>query len=115
MDLIRISALRVEAEVGIHAWERGWRRPLILDLELALDLAPAGRSDRIEDTLDYAAVAELATELAASQHYALIERYAEALAQRLLQIERVASVTLEVGKPGAVPAARTVSVRITRP
>lgn len=113
-DRILISGLGVQAVVGIHAWERQAPRPLLLDLEVSYDLRAAGASDAITDTLDYQAIADLAAAVAGEKTYQLIEHYAECLCRRLCAAYPLSAVQLTVHKPGAVAAARTVSVRIRR-
>ena len=39
MDTIFIREFRVDAWVGIYDWEKAIRQPVILDLELASDVA----------------------------------------------------------------------------
>ena len=113
-DAILIGGLAVKALIGVYGWEQQAPRPLSLDLEMELDLRAAGASDALADTVDYGAVSELAAKVAAEQPYALVERYAEVLAQRLLAGFPVERLRLTVHKPGAVPGARTISVRIER-
>jgi len=113
-DAILIGSLAVKAVIGVYGWEQQVPRPLLLDLELHLDLRPAGRSDALADTVDYQAVADLASAIATEQRYALIEHFADVLARRLLAAFSIQQLRLTVHKPGAVAAARTLSVRIER-
>lgn len=114
-DTIVIAGLTLDAIIGIHEWERQIPRPLLIDVTLHLDLRAAGASDALEDTVDYQAVADWAATLAGQENHHLIEHYAEALAQRLLLgLPVIESVDVTVHKPGAVPAARTIAVQISR-
>ena len=56
MDIVFIRGLQIETRIGIHEWEKQRPRPVVLDLELASDIARAAASDRIEDALDYDAI-----------------------------------------------------------
>ncbi len=56
MDIVFIRGLRLETIIGIHDWEKRLRRPVVLDLEMASNIARAAATDRIEDALDYDAV-----------------------------------------------------------
>ena len=58
MDRIFVTALATEAVIGIYDWEREVRQKLEVDLEMWMDLSAAGRSDAIEDTLNYKSVAK---------------------------------------------------------
>lgn len=113
-DAILMGGLAVKAVIGVYGWEQQAPRPLLLDLELNLDLRPAGASDNLRDTVDYQRVADLAAEVAAEQKYALVEHFADGLARRLLTDFAVEKLCLTVHKPGAVATARTISVRIER-
>lgn len=113
-DWIRLEGLHVDAPVGVHEWEKGAPRPLLLDIALALDLRPAGTSDALADTIDYQAVADTAAEVARCRHHELIEAYADKLARELLARFPCTQVQLTVHKPGAVARTRTLSVSIER-
>lgn len=113
-DAILISGLAVKAVIGVYGWEQVMPRPLLLDLELSLDLSPAGASDALGDTVDYQAVADVAAVVAAERRYALVEHFADVLARRLLTNFSLQRLRLTIHKPGAVATARSVSVRIDR-
>lgn len=114
VDQVFIEALAVQALIGVHAYERGGPQPLVIDVEMAVDTRPAGGSDALDDTVDYAAVAALIEAVCAASAYALVEALAEALATRLLAAFPIRQVALRIGKPQAVPQARMVGVRIVR-
>lgn len=114
-DAIVISDLEVKASVGVHDWERQIPQSLRIDMTLHVDLRPAGESDSLSDTVDYQALAGLAAQVAEEKHHALIEHFAERLAERLaLSSPAIRQVDLTVHKPGAIARARTISVRIHR-
>jgi len=114
MDTVRIRGLKVEAIVGVHEWERRVPRPVVIDLELATDVARAARHDALKDALDYAAVAQFVSEFVATSDFQLIETLAERLAEKVQKNFGVAWLKLEVHKPGAVAGAADVSVSIER-
>lgn len=114
MDIVFIRGLRIETTIGIHAWEKQAPRPIILELEMASDVARAAASDRIEDALDYAAVAERLTQEVSANAAELVETLAERCATILLQDFRVPWVRLTLNKPGAVGAGVDVGVVIER-
>ena len=58
MDTIFIRGLKVETIIGIYDWERTLVRPLVFDLELGTDTREAAASDRMRDSIDYAAVGD---------------------------------------------------------
>ena len=71
---IFVHGLTVDAQVGVHAHERGRTQPLIIDVEL--DVAWAG-VERLSDTVNYEAVVEAAQAIARSGHIELVEVFAE--------------------------------------
>jgi dihydroneopterin aldolase len=114
MDTVRIKGLKVETIVGVHAWERKVPRPVVVDIELATDVARAARSDALRDAIDYHAVAQAASAFIAQAQPQLIETLAEQLAAQLMRQFGAPWVKLELHKPGAVPGASDVSVALER-
>ncbi len=52
-DVILLEGIQVPAALGVTTAERRARRPVLLDLEIEVDLRAAGASDRIGQTLHY--------------------------------------------------------------
>lgn len=114
MDTVFIQGLEVRTIIGIYAWERELKRPLILDLELGVDTRAAAGSDRVEDAVNYAAVSERVRDIALTLQPALLETLAEKIAQSLLAEFAIERVRLSINKPGAVAGLKAVGVRIER-
>lgn len=114
-DLILLHGLQVDALIGVYDWERTAPRPLVLDLELAVDLSAAASSDDVHDTVDYAAVSDCVTTLCAREQPQLLEALAGRICLALLaQFGALNGVTLTVHKPGILPNVRDVAIRLTR-
>lgn len=113
-DCVLIEGLAVETVVGVYDWERELSQRLLVDLEMAWDNGRPGRSDEVTDALDYAAVCERVRETLQALKPKLLERGAEAVAEMLMQEFGVRRLVLTLRKPGAVPAAQSVGVRIVR-
>ena len=94
--------LRLQAHVGVGDEERANAQELVIDVELGLDLAPAGASDDLKATVDYEAVCALADEVVRSRPFQLIEAVAEAVAAAVLNRFEVAETVVRVRKPGAL-------------
>ena len=110
-----LKNLEVTGIVGVYARERERPQPLLFDIEVDYDLAPAARSDALADAIDYDDVAAAVDELVRRRRFALLEALAEAAAALLLdRIARAQRVRLEVRKPKAVPAAACAFVRVER-
>lgn len=114
MDTVYIKALRVDAVIGVYEWERGIRQPVLIDLDMVVDCAPAAENDDIRLALDYASVSESVTALVANSAYQLVETLAEKIAQEILTSYGVSRVRVRVGKPNAVLNAEEVGVVIER-
>jgi dihydroneopterin aldolase len=114
MDIVFIEDLRIETVIGIYDWERKIRQTVAIDLEMAFDNRKPAASDRIEDTLDYKAVAKRLIGFVESSHFELVETLAERCAEIVRQEFRVAWLRLKLSKPGAVTGSKAVGVVIER-
>jgi dihydroneopterin aldolase len=113
-DTIRIRELRVPCHIGTTEPERARLQEVSLDITLHVGLAEAGRSDRLEDTVDYGELAARLTALVGSSSFHLLEALAEAVASDCLRDPRVSRVEVQLDKPRAVPLAGSAAVRIVR-
>jgi dihydroneopterin aldolase len=114
MDIVFIRGLRIDTTIGIYDWEKRIRRPIVLDLEMASDIARGASTDRIEDALDYEAVTRRLTEFVSESRFELVETLAERCAAILLDELGVAWIRLTLNKPGAVGEGIDVGVTIER-
>ncbi|AGY91125.1 hypothetical protein SPICUR_00485 [Spiribacter curvatus] len=114
MDTVFLEALTLRSVIGVHPWERSFAQRLELDLNLSVDTRDAAATDAIDAAVDYAALSERLAERAATADCQLIETLAARLADVVLEDNRIESVDLTLRKPGAVPTARSVGVRIIR-
>lgn len=103
MDRIVVPDLSLRAKVGVSGEERSTEQEILLDVELHLDLQPAGRSDDLSMSVDYEAVCETLAATARSRPFRLIEAVAEEAARVLLERFPVREVRVRVRKPGALP------------
>ncbi|MFY8114794.1 MAG: dihydroneopterin aldolase [Rhabdaerophilum sp.] len=116
-DVIRLSRIGIFAYHGVYEEEGRLGQRFYLTLELGLDLAPAGRSDDLNQTVSYADIATRVQEIAVSQRFQIIEALAEAIAGDLLaHFPRLREVAVTVEKPHAAVMAilETLSVTIHR-
>ena len=100
-DVIRLSGLRVHGRHGVYDFERDAGQDFVIDVELALDLAPAATSDDVTDTVHYGELAGRLAEIVAGEPVNLIETLADRLATACLADQRVAAATVTVHKPQA--------------
>lgn len=116
-DLIELRGLRLAGIVGVLAHEQAQPQPLELDVDVHLDLAAAGASDVLGDTVDYGALCAVAEHVVSTTSYALLEALAERLAAELLATDPcIEAVTLSVRKlrPPVAQQLSTSGVRISR-
>jgi dihydroneopterin aldolase len=114
MDIIYLRDLRIETIIGIYDWERRVKQTVVLDLEMAADIARAAVSDEIDDTLNYKAVAKRLIAFVEESRFQLVETLAERCAEIVLNEFSVPWLRLQVNKQGAVRGARDVGVIIER-
>jgi dihydroneopterin aldolase len=117
-DRIELRGLRVAGTHGVLPEEKVRAQPFEIDLDLAVDRTAASGSDRLSDTVDYAAVAGSAAEVVSgARSYELLEALADAVAIAVLGVDpRIRGTTVSLRKlepPMAVDIA-TIGVRITR-
>ena len=101
MDTIWLRGLRAFGHHGVLADERRDGQEFVVDAVLELDLAPAGESDVLADTVDYGALAQGLHDDVARDPLDLIEALAERLVRRCLADPRVRAAEVTVHKPSA--------------
>jgi len=113
-DAVLIEAYEVEASIGVFDWEKKIRQKLVFDLTLYCDFSKASQSDDIDDAIDYVAACSLIEEITLQQHHQLLETLANKIAEEVLGRFLVKSLILSIRKPGAVPNAKQVGVKVFR-
>ena len=113
---IEISGLSRFTHVGVTAAEREVGQRLLLDIRLDVGECDATLTDRIEDTVDYAQVCDMANLVAQQRSYKTLERLCAAIADRLLDQYDAHAVWVKAAKPEpplALPVTE-VSVEVWR-
>jgi dihydroneopterin aldolase len=114
-DVILLHGIQVPAALGVTAGERRQRRPVQLDLEVEADLARAGRTDRIGDTLHYKRIFEVVEDVASTQEHKLVEALAHRIAKAVLEKFDADAITVTVRKPTPIAGVlQHAGVRIRR-
>ena len=114
MDIIFIDDLRISTLIGIYPREQTLPQTIEISLQIGTSTAGAGASDDIRDTIDYAAVVErIRTDLAA-QHFRLLEKLAEHIANLLLRDFGAKWIQVSVAKLGVMGGGRRAGVSIER-
>ncbi|OQP04411.1 dihydroneopterin aldolase [Geobacillus sp. 46C-IIa] len=100
IDKIYVREMEFYGYHGVLPEEHVLGQRFVIDVTLELDLRPAGRSDCLEHTVNYADVYERCRAIVEERTFALIEAVAEAIADELLT---------------AFPAVQRCAVRVTKP
>ena len=114
MDIVFIRELKVDTVVGIYDWERRIRQMVVLDLEMGWDIRRAAATDRIEDTLDYKAVAKRISHFVGESEFQLVETLAEKVTELVMGEFKVKWIKVVLNKPGAVSGSKSVGVIVER-
>ena len=114
MDTIFISELKVKTKLGVPAWERMVAQAIILEIEIGYDLAKAGKSDAIADTIDYGAVVARIHATLKDHSFQLVEALAEHICQLILKEFEALNVKVKVAKPAILPGLKALGVVIER-
>jgi dihydroneopterin aldolase len=106
-DRIFLTNMVFPGKHGVGEVERASSQPFEVDVEMVLDLAPAGRSDDLAQTIDYGEVFRICRSVIEGPSKHLMESLAEEIAGRVLVVgpePGVSEVVVRVRKP-AVPLA----------
>lgn len=99
-DRIVLSGMVFQARHGVHEWEKVESQRFEVDVELALDVQPAGLGDDLTRTVDYGAIYEVTRQVVESTTFNLIEALAEAIAHEVLTGHAlVDEVAVRIRKP----------------
>lgn len=114
MDKVFIRDLALRCIIGVFPEERREKQDVVINVEMHTDLRAAGRSDDLNDTVDYKAIKKAILKLVEGSEFQLIESLAERIADLALANEKVEQVIVTIDKPGALRFARASAVEITR-
>ena len=115
-DRIVLSGVLGRGHHGVLEHERRDGQDFVVDVRLAVDLAPAGASDELADTVNYAEIGAAVLARIEGEPFDLIEALAEVIATDALTHAGVDEVVVTVHKPQApvgVPFG-DVTVTVTR-
>ncbi|MGD2162606.1 MAG: dihydroneopterin aldolase [Anaerolineales bacterium] len=113
-DKILIKDLLLRGIIGINDWEREKRQDILINITLTGDLSQAGRSDKIEDTINYRTITKQVIKLVEEGEPYTVEHLAGRIADICLNTAGVELARVRVEKPGALRFARSVGVEIER-
>ena len=115
-DQIVLKGISAQGHHGVLDFEKRDGQVFVVDVTMQVDLMPAGASDDLADTVNYAEVAGDVVALIEGEPLNLIEALAARIADKVLSRPRVEAVEVVVHKPQA-PVGHPftdVQVRVTR-
>jgi len=108
-DWLCVEGLELVCTIGVTERERQNKQRVIVNLQLGVDFFDVGTTDSIADTVDYRSVARRVVEIGEKSSFQLVETLATHLSRAVLsEFPRIHQVRIEVWKPGALTAAKSV-------
>lgn len=117
MDKIQVKGLKVFAHHGVYPEESAQGQDFLVNVSLYTDTRPAGKSDDLEQSVDYGELCLFIDRYMKKHTYKLLESVTENLAREiLLRYREATSIEISVSKPHApIPLPfEDVSVSIKR-
>ncbi len=98
-QILTLSGLRFDANLGILSHEKTAPQPIQVDAELSLGSQPLSpRDDDILHVLDYRKVRQIIIDECRAEHVNLLESLIGKLANRLMQLPGVLGVRVKIAK-----------------
>jgi dihydroneopterin aldolase len=113
-DKIFIRDLAVRCIIGVNQDERTEKQEVIINVILFTDTRKAGKTDALEDSVDYKKVKKTILSLVEKSEFLLIEKLAEEIVKVCLDDSKVQKANVTIDKPGALRYTRSVAVEIVR-
>jgi dihydroneopterin aldolase len=128
---VGIADLEIDCVIGANSDERDREQAVLISFEIEYGAGgvgsnadgpgdrggavnPGGRGrDELDAAVDYADAAARIRRIARQGRYVLLETLARAVAEELSRDERVAALTVECRKPGALADAAYACARVT--
>ena len=101
-DRIELRGLKVRGHHGVFDRERRDGQDFFVDIVVWADLTAAAASDALDDTLDYSALAQIASAIVGGEPCDLIERVSGLIADEVMARDsRIRATEVTVHKPQA--------------
>lgn len=110
---IELRGIEVYARHGVLEEEQARSQIFRVDLTVFADLNAAGKSDDLDDTIDYRWLADQVKESVGGESHKLIERVAHRVAESILADPKAKRVLVTIHKPEAELGAVLDDVSVT--
>jgi dihydroneopterin aldolase len=114
MDIIFVAELKIETLIGIYDWEKQVPQTIQLDLEVGLRGEHAAKSGKIGDTIDYSRVVGRIEQLFKEQHFLLLEKAGEAVADTIMREFKTPWIKVSIAKLAPLRNVKKLGVVIER-
>ncbi|MEM9218627.1 MAG: dihydroneopterin aldolase [Cyanobacteria bacterium P01_F01_bin.150] len=98
MDVLHVKGIRGYGYTGYFDAEQFLGQWFEVDLIFWLDLSLAGKSDDLNDTLDYGQAVLMTQKIIKTSRFKTVERLADAIANAMLELESVDKVKVSLTK-----------------
>jgi len=110
--LVLIRDLELLARIGVHGHEQGKPQPVRINVGLTARFDSS--ADKLDNAVDYEAIADKIRAIASAGHINLAETLAERIAAACLEDARVIRARIRVEKLHALAGAEAAGVEIER-
>ncbi|MFQ5729724.1 MAG: dihydroneopterin aldolase, partial [Waddliaceae bacterium] len=100
---IGFENLKILCVIGVSVEERREEQYIFVDLKVGVDISKSVKTDKLEDAVDYVAMAQVCTDIAVQRQYQLLEKYASEVLQALFDRFDIQEAWIKVKKPKALP------------
>lgn len=117
VDKIFVNQMEFYGYHGVFPEENRLGQRFVVDLIIETDLSAAGKSDQLDDSINYGELYAVCKEVVEGEQYNLVEAIAEQIASRMLtKFSNVQTCTVKVFKPDPpIPGHyKSVAVEIKR-
>ncbi|MBI2294936.1 MAG: dihydroneopterin aldolase [Betaproteobacteria bacterium] len=114
MDVIFINDLRLDILIGVYDWERKVPQTVQFDLEIGIPDRRAAQSDKLADTMDYAAIVSHIETSLRDNRFSLLEKVADHIAQLSLRDFKSPWVKVSITKLAPLRNVKRLGVTIER-
>lgn len=103
MDYLTIENLSVRGMHGHYEHERRVEQEFVVSMKVGFDAHEAGKSDKLDDTIDYDQLRMITEEVFKGEPHYLLESLAQVIADRILSETPAREITISIQKPEVWP------------
>ncbi|KAG0252517.1 trifunctional dihydropteroate synthetase [Mortierella polycephala] len=113
-DKIIIRDLTVRNIIGVDAWERCKRQPIIINLIVYTSVSQAGDTDHLPYSIHYGVLCKTVEAHSEKTEFRSVEALADSIARVVITKCHAPKITVRIDKPRALLHAASAGVEITR-